>query len=176
MTSRPLFRTIHGSHLYGMATDFSDRDYYEVVPDNPSLRDHFCQQTIKDGIDVTVIDLSTWLHYVEIGVPQACEAMFSTKADIDTLGALRRSYRLTSTAWDRYLRTAINFAQHEGDFKRIRHGYRLALNLRDIYEKGRFEPTLDADQIQFVNDMTMATLFHGLNPTRAISNIAGIER
>lgn len=176
MTSDVLFRTIHGSHLYGTAHEGSDRDYYVVVRDNPSHKTRFSRQTIRDGIDTNVVDLSTWLHYVDQGVPQACEAMFSTKADIDTLADLRASYRLTSQAWDRYLRTAINFVTTYGDHKRIRHGIRLAFNLRDIRETGRFDPTLSPRLVHYTDWIATLIEIGFVEPTSVVHSISGIER
>ena len=149
MPSKILFSTVHGSHLYGLATPESDRDLYTVIADVPwwTYREHYCSQEVADGLDSTLIDLSTWLHYCEVGVPQACEALFSRQANIDLISGLRGSFRLTSQSWDRYLRTMKSFALHEGwdrfALKRRRHALRLAFNLRDIREKGWFNPTLD---------------------------------
>lgn len=148
MPFKPLLRTVHGSHLYGLAREDSDLDVYEVVPDNYTDRLRYAKQTIVDGVDTFQVDLSTWLHYCEIGVPQACEAMFSQKADIDLIRGLRASFRLTSQSWSTYLRVMKSFALHEGHdrfaLKRRRHALRLAFNLRDIRAKGWFNPTLDS--------------------------------
>lgn len=176
LSSKTLFRTIHGSHLYGLAHEGSDEDYYEVVADNPTVQTRYSRQTIRDGIDTTLVDLSTWLHYVDMGVPQACEAMFSTKADIDLLGDLRASYRLTSQSWDRYLRTALSFVANIEDFKRVRHGVRLALNLYSIRERGRFDPTLTPGEIERINQVAANIEVGFIEPTSTIHAISGIGR
>lgn len=176
MPSDVLFRTVHGSHLYGTAHEGSDRDYYVVVRDNPTHKTRFSRQTIRDGVDTNVVDLSTWLHYVEIGVPQACEALFSRKADVDLISDLRESYRLSSSAWDRYLRTAINFVTAYGDHKRIRHGFRLAVNLREIRETGRFNPTLTPKMAEFTSWLATLVLVGFVEPTSVVYSISGIER
>lgn len=159
-----LFRTIHGSHLYGMAHAGSDVDYYTVVADNPTRRSHYSTQTIKDGQDSNVLDLSTFLHQVEIGVPQACEALMSRQAEVDVLGAFRASIVLTKSVWDRYLRTIESFAMTREDsplhYKRKRHALRLALNLDSITRTGRFNPTLNTKDVLMISDVAHGASEH----------------
>jgi hypothetical protein len=159
-----------------MAHEGSDRDYYEVVRDNPTVKTRYSRQSIRDGVDTNVVDLSTFLHFVEIGVPQACEALFSQKADVDLISDMRSSYRLTSSSWDRYLRTALNFIGSSGDFKRLRHGVRLALNLRTIRTTGRFDPTLTPGEVERISMIARLIEVGFIEPTSVVHTISGIGR
>lgn len=147
-----LFKTIHGSHLYGLAHEHSDLDFFTVVYKVKTNKKKYARQSIVDGVDTTTLDLGTWLHYCEMGVPQALEAMFSQKAVYDDLGPLRTQYRAGTQTWSRYLRTIKSFAM-EDDFKHKRHALRLALNLHDLMRTGRFNPTLTGEQVVKINQI-----------------------
>lgn len=143
-----LFRTVHGSTLYGLATEHSDLDYYTVIPTKSRARKRYAKQTIHDGLDSTVLDFSTFRVYCDIGVPQTLEALFSPVAEIDYIADFRRSYRIdTAAVMERYRRTIKSFSLND-DFKRRRHALRLCLNLREALQKGRFNPQLsDRDKL-----------------------------
>lgn len=153
-----LFSTVHGSRLYGLATPESDEDFYTVVDKVKTNKKKFAKQTIVDRVDSTVVDLGTFLHFCEIGVPQACEAMMSQQPIVDKIGGLRSGYRLTTQAYDRYLRTIKSFALSEG-YKQKRHALRLALNLKEIGKTGRFNPTLTPQDAAWIS--SMANKSHG---------------
>ena len=141
-----LFKTIHGSHLYGLAHEFSDLDYYTVVAPVKRKKYKYAKQSIVDNVDNVTVDLGTWLRLCDKGVPQALEAMFSRMPEYDELSELRNSYRIGSTNMrDTYYRTMENFVQ-SGDFKRKRHALRLYLNLKQALKYGRFNPTLGEHQ------------------------------
>lgn len=137
-----LFKTVHGSHLYGLAHANSDEDFYTVVAPVKRAKYKYAKQSIVDGIDNVTVDLGTWLRLCDKGVPQALEAMFSKMPLVDELTQLRRSYRVGSTRMrDTYYRTMENFVQ-AGDFKRKKHALRLYLNLKQAMKYGQFNPTL----------------------------------
>jgi predicted nucleotidyltransferase len=137
-----LLRTIHGSHLYGLAHAESDNDVYEVIETTRTARKRNIKQTIDGKADKTVVDLSTFMVMVDNCVPQALEALWSPVADIDEINEFRFSYRVNrSQMCDTYIRTAINFAQNP-DVKRRKHALRLLLNLGHTLEFGRFNPQL----------------------------------
>lgn len=148
-----LFRTIHGSHLYGLATARSDCDYYTVIPNRSRARKRYAKQIIVGDLDTMVIDFSTFRQYCDIGVPQALEALFSPVAEVDFIADFRRGYRIdTAAVVGRYRRTIKSFSLG-GDYKRRRHALRLAVNLREAVETGRFNPVLtrhNAEQISIV--------------------------
>jgi hypothetical protein len=147
-----LFKTIHGSHLYGLAHENSDTDYYTVVSKVKTARAKYNKHSIIDGIDSTVIDFGTWVEQCKSGVPQALEAMFSEKAEIDEIESFRHGFRVGTQVWDRYLRTIKSFALHEDNlFKKKRHALRLACNFQHIRRYGRFNPTLSNSVINDIN-------------------------
>lgn len=146
-----LFKTIHGSHLYGLAHENSDRDYYVVVDRVPKKKAKYAKQSIVDGVDTTTVDFGTWVNQCQLGVPQALEAAFSRYPLFESAGIkeYRNSLRVGNGMRDRYYRTIDNFLA-EPDFKKNRHGLRLALNLRDGLRYGRFNPTLTRRQALWV--------------------------
>lgn len=153
MKGNLLFETVHGSHLYGTAHADSDLDIYQVYEGKFKTK-----QTIVDGIDRTEISLSNFMLQAGRGMPQALEAMFSQSASVDEISAIRRGFR--PNLWlsaDVYTRTIRNFAR--GELKQRRHAARLVFNLNDLWESGRFNPTLfpeDAHHIRQIGDAGMA--------------------
>lgn len=147
-----LFRTIHGSRLYGTSRVDSDKDYYTVIANRPHPRKHYAKQTIKGKLDETVVDLSTWIAYCDKGVPQALEAMFSPVPEVDLLADFRRAYRIdTAAVVGRYQRTIKSFSLGE-TVKLRRHALRLALNLREAVRTGRFNPKLSPLYSYFIKE------------------------
>lgn len=168
LSSGVLFRTVHGSRLYGLARPGSDWDEYVVVPEprdvRPGYRAHRREHAMglvtgPDGVerevDAIVIGLGTWLEQCENGVPQALEAMFSTLATPGPLDSFRSSYRVSPGRTAAYFcRAAWSHADHAAEalaagdeakaLKKRRHAVRYALNLADALACGRFDPTLDA--------------------------------
>lgn len=152
--SRVLLRTIHGSHLYGLAHAGSDKDIYEVIATKRTARKRNIKQTIANGVDKTVVDMSTFMHMVDECVPQALEALWTPVADVDEINAFRTQYRVNRAKMkDVYIRTALNFAKHD-DVKRRRHALRLLLNLGSALEYGTFNPRLSTMD-KFIINSTM---------------------
>lgn len=147
-----LFRTIHGSRLYGMDHIGSDWDYYTVVDKVKNPRPKYASQTIVDNQDSMVVDFGTWVDMCKSGVPQAVEAMFSDMATVDRITEFRTSFYVGPTAHERYLRTIRSFAYSDKDtFKRKRHALRLAYNFVDLKRYGRFNPTLAKDRFEEIS-------------------------
>lgn len=143
-----LFKTVHGSRLYGLAHENSDHDFYTVVSKVRTAKAKYARQTIVDGVDSMVVDFGTWLRQCEMGVPQALEAMFSEQALVDKIEEFRLGYRVGTEVWSRYLRTIKSFALNEETdekfkFKKKRHALRLSFNLNELSRYGRFNPTFD---------------------------------
>jgi len=153
-----LFRTRHGSHLYGLAHAGSDEDWYTVISNPGSKRKKYSKQTIHDGLDSTLISLSTFMVQCYNGVPQALESLFSQEPEVDLLTDFRSSYRInTSTTVATYKRTIKNFVlDGEASFKKRRHAARLTFNMNSLIEFGRFNPTMTPTEIKTAN--TLATL------------------
>lgn len=137
-----LLNTIHGSHLYGLANESSDTDFYRVVEESKS------KQTIIDGVDTTTFSYDTFMSLCFKGVPQALEAMFSQRADVDEIPFIRNNFRAAgSSVVDTYMRTIFALAMDERHaVKYRRHAVRLTLNLNDVLRYGRFDPALNAEQ------------------------------
>lgn len=147
-----LYKTVHGSHLYGLAHANSDSDFFIVCANAPKKKARYAAQSIQGSEDKTIMDFSTWLQSCVKGVPQALEAMFSHMPVHDEIGAFRASYRVGPTAYETYLRTIKNFVM-AGDFKRKRHALRLALNMHEFSSLGFFNPTLDDRAVDLINDI-----------------------
>lgn len=149
-----LFKTQHGSHLYGLNHADSDEDFYTVVDRPRGRRYKWAKQSINDGIDSMRVDLPTWLRLCDKGVPQALEAMFAPNPLVDKLPSLRAAYRAGGEAHHTYRRTIRNFVEAD-DFKRRRHAVRLGMNLRDLLHSGRFCPVLTAGQRGVANHLAV---------------------
>lgn len=147
-----LYKTVHGSRLYGLQNENSDDDFYTVVSKVKTAKATYSKQTIDGDEDSVVVDFGTWLGMCRKGVPQALEAMFSNMPMFDGISEFRRSFAVGTEVYDTYLRTIKSFAM-SGDFKRKRHALRLGFNLKDIREYGRFDPTLNDRQIEIVNGL-----------------------
>lgn len=142
----PLYVTRHGSRLYGLSNPNSDYDYYCVVSEKVRAK-----QVMFGEFDVTTVGYSTFLDYCAKGSPQALEAMFSDHAEFDNMPFDRRLYYHPGMTNVRhtYFRTIKAFwheGQEQNNFKMKRHAMRLTLNLRELHERGRFNPTLTPAQ------------------------------
>lgn len=149
-----LFKTVHGSHLYGTAHENSDKDFYVVI--EPTGKRKYAKQTIVDGIDTTTVDLGTWLRHCQFGVPQALEAMFSPLAIYDGLPALRNSFRAGTEARRTYARTIKNFIYDHDTFKSRRHALRLSIELHDLLRYGRFNPVMKSSDARWTEFYALA--------------------
>lgn len=148
-----LFRTVTGSRLYGLHHEGSDWDYYTVVDRVVKKKASYHTHSIVDGLDSNVLDFGTWVNECQAGTPQALEAMFSTKAEVDLIPEFRSQFR-GGTNYKKYLSTMKALVLDNPDsFKHKRHSLRLAINLADLKSYGRFNPTLTERQIKFVNIM-----------------------
>lgn len=147
-----LFKTQHGSHLYGLNHAGSDEDFYTVVDRPRGARYKWAKQTIVDGEDSVRVDLPTWLRWCDKGVPQALEAMFAPNPMVDKIPSLRAAYRAGGEARSTYTRTIRNFVEAD-DFKRRRHAVRLGFNLRDLLKTGRFNPVMKRQQVFIANGL-----------------------
>lgn len=145
-----ILSTVHGSHLYGLADQWSDKDRYTVY-----LSDN--QRGSRDSIngldDHKSQDLDTFLQHVAQGVPQALEALYSPVAEIDRqYAAFLRSVEPPFTkVRATYYGVAYKMAYENGEksnptprdvIKLKRHALRLFINLRELREKGYFNPVL----------------------------------
>jgi len=147
-----LLRSFAGSHLYGLARPESDLDYYEVH--DRSLagnlgKERKTVQTIVDGVDVTAVGLSHFMDLAISGSHQALDAMFSERTAVDEITAMRKGFRVGQHIAPIYNGIIIKFALQDTPRKR-KHAVRLAYNLHDMMETGRFNPTLTPERAQHV--------------------------
>ena len=141
-----LFRTIHGSHLYGTAHANSDNDTFTVYANEPRTRARWAKQHVGEDEDTLKTDLSTFMQYCDKGVPQYLEALWSTMAEIDLIKDLRSDflpdYYKTMSTYQRTIKSFYARGLEESNPKFTRHAARLYLNLRTFKTHGRFNPTL----------------------------------
>lgn len=152
MEHKVLFKTVHGSRLYGLHHADSDHDYYTVLDKVKTNRARYAKQKISGEDDSMVVDFGTWLGMCVNGVPQALEAMFSTQSLEDHIAAFRAGFRVSTGASERYLRTITSFTMTQ-DPKRKRHGLRLALNMYDFQAMGWFNPTMTPNEVDWATEV-----------------------
>ncbi len=75
MEPLPLFRTLHGSRLYGLHHAASDYDWFEVYDRLPGC--HQANQRIQRGNDTVKAGLSRFMQMAADCARQALEAMFA---------------------------------------------------------------------------------------------------
>lgn len=144
-----VFRTIHGSHLYGLAHEGSDRDLFIVT-----FEDHGkARQRVSGEDDVVRVGWRTFLERAAGGSHQSCEALFSpykqwTPEGLALLPMITRFRVGGADVTHKYERTIRKFAY--GEFKKRRHAVRLWINLQDIRERGRFYPVMTESEAFFV--------------------------
>lgn len=154
-----IFSTIHGSRLYGVDHAGSDHDTFTVVTNDHDFGDKPTRQVVRGFGDQVTDDItftfSEFMQRVNKGSHQALEAIFSPVKEWgtkDQYSAFVESYHATSPdVFYAYERTIRKFAF--GDFKRRRHGVRLAQNLKALREFGRFNPRMTVARIQEANEM-----------------------
>lgn len=150
-----LFKTRHGSHLYGLNHADSDEDFYTVVDRPRGRRYKYAKQTIHDGEDSLTVNLPTWLRICEKGVPQALEAMFAPNPLVDNIPWLRAAFVPGGEVRRTYHRTIENFIMNGGNLKKRRHAVRLAFNLNDLLHYGRFNPEMSEYRKSMANSIAL---------------------
>lgn len=161
-----LFKTVHGSRLYGLSHENSDEDFYTVVTKQPvdatynrQIRARYAKQHISGNEDSMIVDFGTWVEMCRSGVPQALEAMFSDMViGNDRIADFRASFRCGTEVYDKYFRTIKSFALAEDPSRKKRkHALRLALNLSEMARYGRFNPTLSPEDARYITNMSYKT-------------------
>ena len=143
-----LYKTMHGSGLYGLNHVDSDEDWYSVVY---GFRKN--KQEIIGNQDNLLVTLQSFLWQAEKGVPQALEAMFSCRVVHDYIPFIRKNFVPNyPRTIDTYSRTIRGFARKE-TLKAQRHAIRLTLNINDLWKTGKFNPTLDSAQVDLVRSL-----------------------
>lgn len=171
MNTNVLFKTVHGSRLYGLSHADSDYDYYTVVDKVKTNKAKYATHRIVGDVDSIVVDFGTWIGQCTRGVPQALEAMFAGGefAQVDKLKAFRSGFKVgTDEVLSRYLRTIKAFI-FEDDYKHKRHGLRLALNMNSLRAHGRFNPTLSPLQAELISELAKLPAQHVYNDALALA-------
>lgn len=150
--SGEVFRTEHGSHLYGLAHEGSDRDTFIVMFEDWGK----ARQSMSGKDDVVRVGWQTFLDRAMSGSHQSCEALFSqrkvwTPAGRGLLPLIEGVVVTGGDVMEKYERTIKKFAH--GDFKKRRHAARLALNLRSLRTYGRFNPELTEEEKRYTRLM-----------------------
>ena len=141
-----IFDTIHGSHLYGLATGSSDLDVYRVFEGTGTQ----LKQGVHGSLDLVRGDLEAFVIRAQSGSHQSLEALFSPVKQWgpgmeSKWGPYLAGFRVTgSEVFEKYERTIKKFCY--GDFKRRRHACRLAFNLGELRHSGRFNPRMKAEE------------------------------
>lgn len=138
-----LFKTPHGSRLYGIHHADSDYDTFQVY----GWQKGRARQSIQGNQDVTRVSFDKFMTYCEKGVPQYLEAMFSRQATVNLIPYITDTYRPNMVnVRDVYKRTIKSFwmdGMENNDAKKRRHAVRLKFNLQSIQVRGRFNPTMN---------------------------------
>ena len=148
-----LFKTIHGSKLYGLDHPESDDDWYVVTPTKRTKRALNAKHRKNGDLDTVTVDFHTFTVMAQNGVPQALEAMFSQKSTSPFFEPYRTGWFASDPeVVSRYLRTIHAFSLDDSDKqeKYHRHALRLSLNLDELVHTGRFNPTLNPVQAEYV--------------------------
>lgn len=167
-----LFKTIHGSKLYGLDHAESDDDWYVVTPTKRTKRMLNAKHRKNGDLDTVTVDFHTFTMMAQQGVPQALETMFSRKA----VSPFFEPYRTSWFASDpevvsRYLRTIHAFSLDDSNkqVKYHRHALRLSLNLDELVHTGRFNPTLNPTQAEYVKRVA------GYSPDRYLKELNAVN-
>lgn len=140
-----LLKSFAGSYLYGLSRPDSDLDFYEVHTDSlaggPGVQ-RKAFQTIVDGVDVTQVGFSHFVDLASAGSHQALDAMFSQETVVDEITAFRASFQVDPYKIIPVYRGIIMKFAQQGTARKWKHAARLSFNLKDMAERGRFDPTL----------------------------------
>ncbi len=163
MKTKTVVRAIHGSHLYHLNNENSDRDYYEVFDFlNQRHRPHKRKQSKHKLVyvnevteDSMTVSLDRFTSFCYAGVPQALETLysaadkwidFSSEWEEISYNAKQRVVKNLNTVLSRYKRAVVNFIKND-DFKKNRHAFRLCFNATELKKEWSMNPTLSDDVI-----------------------------
>lgn len=152
-----LFRTIHGSRLYGLNHENSDYDWFEVY----GWEKGRSKQKITGDTDTVRTSIDSFLWNASRGVPQFVEAMFAQSPEVNKIEHLRSAWRPgMAECRDTYKRTIKGLwikGVEEDKVKFRQHALRLYLNLHDLETDGRFNPTLTKTDIMLIKEYAVGT-------------------
>lgn len=152
--SEPIFSTIHGSGLYGLANEGSDLDVFMVTDSKLKKVSHRIEHHHGPGVvvDIAEAGVDTFLRNAWAGSHQSVEALFSRRKvwmNRDYQAMIEGTRVGGAEVFAKYERTIKKFCY--GDFKRRRHAVRLRFNLEGLRNEGSFNPELTDTEIAFAN-------------------------
>ena len=143
------FTTVHGSRLYGLDHEGSDKD--SMIVYNDHRRANHKKNGDEDVIHVGIFDL---IEKAYGGAHQYVEGVFSQKKiwQDETYRPLIENIRIPgATVAEKYERTIKKLSY--GEFKLRRHAIRLSIALNSLRRAGHYDPTLNYTQIQRVTEL-----------------------
>lgn len=150
-----IFRTVHGSRLYGFEHANSDYDYYEVYEGDGR---HLHNSIIGD-VDTVRGSLEAFVTRAMSGSHQSCEALFSPVKEWAPgmeakWGAYINGLRVCGgDVFAKYERTIRKFCY--GDFKRRRHAFRLLGDMNELRRNGRFDPMMYMWEVKYATALAI---------------------
>ena len=154
MSDDIIFTSVHGSRLYGLDHEGSDRDSIIVYGDKRKARH---KHVGKD--DTIHIGLADLLDKAFSGAPQFVEAVFSHQKEWTNTDwrPMFDSFRVpVSAVRAKYMRTIRAFIGTDTQKSR-QHAVRLGVALRDLRRNnGWYSPTLTADDVALVKSTALA--------------------
>ena len=152
--SEPIFSTIHGSGLYGLAHEGSDYDVFMVTDSTRKKVSHRMEldHEFDTVVDTTEVGIDAFLRNAWSGSHQSVEALFSRRkvwVNQDYRAMIEGARVGGAEVFAKYERTIKKFCY--GDFKRRRHAVRLRFNLEGLRNEGRFNPEMTGTEIAFAN-------------------------
>lgn len=159
-----VFYTRHGSRLYGFDTDSSDQDWFVVTTSSrPRASHRVIERNGLPTLDLVTVGWDAFLRLATSGSHQSLEALFSNEKVFSHLEhrPFLDGMRIVGQDVEHvYRRTIKKFCF--GDFKRRRHAVRLAGNLTELRECGRFDPRLAYREAAFAGNLAENLAGHAL--------------
>lgn len=147
-----LLKVLTGSRQHGFFTETSDFDVYEIYSSIEDFNSHAGRpekQTIKDDMDVVQMTLSRFVERASFGSHQVLDVMFAKETEVDVLTALRHGFNVSPYAYEKFREVIIDLALLD-EPKKHRHALRIAYNLKELVETGRYTPELSNDVKQII--------------------------
>lgn len=142
-----LARIITGSRLHGFSSHDSDYDVMEIYSNTTDFSETGKDevQTQTDGVDLTRLTLGKFLERAMRGSHQTLDAMFAAETETeDHIASLRENFHAGHEVIT-VLADVIKDLAQKRDPKKNRHALRIAYNLAEIIETGRYTPELSEE-------------------------------
>ena len=153
--SQLIFKTVHGSHLYGLSNIDSDIDTFWVGTQINKRAEHYYNAVERTAL--ARVGITRFLFLAKTGSHQSVEALMSREkiwnpAFQNVFSPMLDNLKVCGAeVFEKYERTIKAFCF--GDFKHRRHAVRLSQNLEALRDCGRFNPRMNEAQINDANFM-----------------------